>query len=148
MRVIVQRVKEASCTIANKLYSNIGKGYLLLVGIGLEDDETIVKKMALKISKLRIFEDEAGKMNLDLKQVGGSLLSISQFTLYADCHKGNRPSFALARKGQEASDLYDYFNQCLREEGFEVKTGSFGAEMQIALINDGPVTISLEVNDG
>ncbi|MBQ6368109.1 MAG: D-tyrosyl-tRNA(Tyr) deacylase [Erysipelotrichaceae bacterium] len=144
MRLTVQRVSEASCTVDGKQISEIGPGYMLLVGFSVDDNEAIAKKMAQKVAKLRVFSDEEGKMNLDIHAVNGEILSISQFTLYGDARKGNRPSFVRALGGPEAIKLYDYFNQCLREEGLQVKTGIFGADMKIALVNDGPVTIWLE----
>ena len=144
MRLTVQRVSEASCTVEGELISSIGQGYMVLVGFSVDDNEEIAKKMAQKLSKLRVFSDEQGKMNLDIHAVNGEILSISQFTLYGDARKGNRPSFVRALGSPEAIKLYDYFNQCLREEGLQVKTGIFGADMKIALVNDGPVTIWLE----
>ncbi|MBQ1810861.1 MAG: D-tyrosyl-tRNA(Tyr) deacylase [Erysipelotrichaceae bacterium] len=144
MRLTVQRVSEASCTVEGELISSIGQGYMVLVGFSVDDNEEIAKKMAQKLSKLRVFSDEQGKMNLDIHAVNGEILSVSQFTLYGDARKGNRPSFVRALGGPEAIKLYDYFNQCLREEGLQVKTGIFGADMKIALVNDGPVTIWLE----
>jgi len=144
MKVIVQRVLNSSCTIDNKLISKIDKGYMLLVGFCNSDTKDNVDKMVKKISKLRIFEDENGKMNLDIHQVNGSILSISQFTLLADTNSGNRPSFTNALKPEESTKLYDYFNDELRKENLIVETGVFGADMKIELINDGPVTIILE----
>lgn len=144
MRLVVQRVKEASCTVDGNITGSINTGFMVLVGIGLDDDAVIVEKMANKLAKLRVFEDENGKMNLGLKEVNGDILSISQFTLYADCSKGNRPSFNLARRGDEAIKLYDYFNETLRNLGFKVETGIFGADMKIKLLNDGPVTIIMD----
>lgn len=141
MRVIVQRVKRASCTIDNEIYSEIGVGYLLLVGFTHTDTEKEVKYIAKKISGLRVFEDENGKMNLSLKTVGGKILSISQFTLYADTKDGNRPAFINAMKPDEATRLYDLFNEELRKYDIEVLTGIFGSDMKIDLLNDGPVTI-------
>lgn len=141
MRVVVQRVKRASCTIDGQLYSQIETGYLLLVGFTHSDTEKEVKYIAKKISGLRIFEDENGKMNLSLKTVGGKILSISQFTLYADTKDGNRPAFINAMKPDEASRLYDLFNVELRKYEIEVLTGIFGSDMKIDLLNDGPVTI-------
>ena len=144
MKLVVQRVSEASCTVDGQLTGKIGKGFMVLVGFGLLDDEAIVRKMAEKLSKLRIFEDENGKINRSLCDVEGKILSISQFTLYADCRRGNRPSFTDALGGEKAKSLYDYFNACLKDLGLEVETGIFGADMKISLINDGPVTIVLE----
>ncbi len=144
MRLVVQRVKEASCTVDNVVTGKINTGFMVLVGFGLDDNRDVVDKMANKLSKLRVFEDENGKMNLGLKDVGGDILSISQFTLYADASKGNRPSFNLALKGDEAIKLYDYFNEVLTNLGFRVEKGIFGADMKIRLLNDGPVTIILD----
>ncbi len=143
MQLVVQTVLEASCTVDEKVISKIDNGYMVLVGIGTEDDEKICEKMALKLSKLRVFEDEVGKMNLDIHTTKGEILSISQFTLYADTSSGNRPSFTKAQKGDRAKELYDYFNKCLENQGIIVKTGVFGAHMKISLINDGPKTFIL-----
>lgn len=144
MRVVLQRVTEASVTIDNELCNEINQGYLLLVGITAGDTEEIVEKMAVKIHDLRIFEDENGKMNLSIEQIGGRVLSISQFTLYANCRKGRRPSFDQAARPEQASPLYDHFNETLRSLGLTVKTGIFGAEMKVRLLNDGPVTLILD----
>ena len=144
MRLVVQRVKRASCTVDNKLISEISNGFMVLVGIGLNDNEEVVLKMASKLSRLRVFEDENEKMNLSLNDVGGKILSISQFTLYADCSKGNRPSFNLAKKGDEAKKLYELFNEELNRLGIETRAGIFGADMKIDLLNDGPVTIIMD----
>ena len=146
MRVVVQRVKRASCTINNEVYSQIEKGYLLLVGFTHSDSMKEVKYLAKKIANLRVFEDENGKMNLSLKTVGGKILSISQFTLYADTKDGNRPAFIKAMNPTEASLLYDAFNEELRLFDIEVQTGIFGADMKIELVNDGPVTIIYDEN--
>ena len=146
MRVVVQRVLNASCTIDGKVYSEIEKGYLLLVGFTHTDSIKEVKYLAKKIANLRVFEDENGKMNLSLKTVNGKILSISQFTLYADTKDGNRPAFINAMKPQEASNLYDLFNEELRTYDIEVLTGVFGADMKINLLNDGPVTIVYDEN--
>ena len=144
MKLVIQRVKEASCTVDNKITGRIDQGFLVLVGIDVNDDKEVILKMANKMSKLRIFDDVNHKMNLSLYDVNGSVLSISQFTLLADCSKGNRPSFINALNGERAIDLYNYFNDCLKELGLIVETGIFGADMKIALINDGPVTIVLD----
>lgn len=144
MKVVIQRVSEASVTIDGQIHGEIKKGFLLLVGIQDADNEEIIRKMADKIYRMRIFEDENEKMNLSLPQVGGEILSISQFTLYADCKKGNRPSFTNAGKPELATTLYDQFNQKLQEQGMHVETGIFGADMKIELLNDGPVTIVLD----
>ena len=146
MRVVVQRVTHASCTIEGNLYSKIEKGYLLLVGFTHTDSEKEVKYLAKKIAGLRVFEDENGKMNLSLKAVEGKILSISQFTLYADTKDGNRPAFIKAMNPTEASRLYDLFNEELRKYEIDVQTGIFGADMKIDLLNDGPVTIIYDEN--
>ena len=146
MRVVVQRVTKASCTIEGKLYSKIDKGYLLLVGFTHTDSEKEVKYLAKKIAGLRVFEDENGKINLSLKAVNGKILSISQFTLYADTKDGNRPAFIKAMNPTDASRLYDLFNEELRKYEIEVQTGIFGADMKIELLNDGPVTIIYDEN--
>ena len=144
MRLVVQRVKEASCTVDSKITGQIKQGFMVLVGIGLDDNKDIVEKMAVKLSKLRVFEDENQKMNLGIFDINGSILSISQFTLYADCSRGNRPSFTNAMSGQEANALYEYFNECLNNLGLHVEKGIFGADMAIKLWNDGPVTIIMD----
>lgn len=141
MRVVLQRVKEASVTIDGKIYSSINKGYLLLVGFTHNDDLNLVTKIAKKINNLRIFSDENDKMNLSLKNVGGEILSVSQFTLYADTNSGNRPSFTKSMAFNEAKKLYEQFNEILKSYNIEVKTGVFGAMMDVKLVNDGPVTI-------
>ena len=144
MRLIVQLVKESSCTIDGRITGAINKGFMVLVGFGPDDNEEITRKMAEKMVKLRIFGDNEGKMNLALKDVDGAILSISQFTLYADCKKGNRPSFSGAMEPNKAKELYLYFNEYLRSLGYQVEEGIFGADMKIALVNDGPVTIILD----
>ena len=145
MRIVLQRAKRAEVRIDGEIVGQIGQGYVLLVGIGHEDSREDVERIAKKIVQLRVFEDEAGKMNLDIKQIGGAILSISQFTLYADCRKGNRPSFVNAARPETAEPMYEYFNQVLREEyRLEVETGRFGADMKVELVNDGPVTILLD----
>jgi D-tyrosyl-tRNA(Tyr) deacylase len=144
MKCVIQRVKHAKCEIDGKITGEIEVGYMILVGFKPEDNELIVDKMVKKIVNLRIFEDENQKMNLNIKQVNGKVLSISQFTLYANTNEGNRPSFANAMKPNQATILYDSFNHKLRSEGIETETGIFGADMQITLTNDGPVTIILE----
>lgn len=144
MRVIIQRVKEASVTIDSEVVGKCGYGYLLLVGFTHTDDEFIVDKMADKILQLRINEDELGKTNLNLDSKNGQILSISQFTLYANCKEGRRPSFVEAMNPSEASRLYDYFNQKLKEKCNHVETGVFGGDMKVHLVNDGPFTILLD----
>lgn len=144
MRVVLQRVLNAEVMIDNESVGRIDKGYCLLVGITHSDDENVIKKVALKIADLRIFEDEMGKLNLSIKETGGKILSVSQFTLYADCHKGRRPSFTEAARPEQANPLYERFNEMLRQEGIEVETGRFGADMKVSIVNDGPVTIILD----
>ena len=146
MKVVVQRSKKSKVTINNKVNGSIDKGYVLLVGFTHGDTTDIVDKMINKILNLRIFEDENDKMNLSIKDIDGSILSISQFTLYADSKKGNRPSFINAMKPDEASKLYDYFNQELSKY-IEVNTGIFGADMKVEIYNDGPVTIILDSDE-
>lgn len=147
MRVTLQRVKSAQVTVAGREIGAIQQGLLLFVGIAPTDDPAIVTKMAQKIVKLRIFEDAAGKMNLSLPQVNGGILSISQFTLYADTRKGNRPSLQDAAPPELAAQLYQTFNRALTNDlGQPVATGEFGADMQITAVNDGPVTINMELD--
>lgn len=145
MRVVVQRVSHAAVRIDGATIGEIDKGFLLLVGITHTDTEADADYLAKKVAQLRVFEDEAGKMNRALQDVGGAVLSVSQFTLYGDCTHGNRPSFVDAARPEHALPLYDYFNRQLREAyGLRVETGHFGADMKVELINDGPVTILLE----
>ena len=143
MKVVVQKVKEASCKVEDKITGKIGNGLMLLVGFTEGDNADIISKMAVKIVNLRIFDDSNNIMNLSLLDVGGSILSISQFTLYADTKKGNRPSYINALNGDKATKLYDMFNEELRKYT-HVETGIFGADMDISLINSGPTTILLE----
>lgn len=144
MKIVLQVVKKASVTIDEKLVSEIEKGYLLLVSFTQCDNHEIVQKMAQKVAKLRVFLDESGKTNLSIFDVNGEILSVSQFTLYANLKKGNRPSFIEALKGEESILLYKDFNDELRKNNLEVKEGVFGADMKINLINDGPFTIVLD----
>ncbi|MBU1094034.1 MAG: D-tyrosyl-tRNA(Tyr) deacylase [Firmicutes bacterium] len=144
MRCIVQRVLEAQVEVENQVIGSIKKGYLIYVGIHHADDEKLIQKMAQKIIALRIFEDENEKMNLNLKQVSGEILSISQFTLYGDTKGNNRPSFIEAAKPEQATVLYNKFNELL-ETDCHVEKGLFGAHMKIKSINDGPVTIIIEM---
>lgn len=144
MKLIIQRVSNANCKVDGNITGEIENGYMILVGFGLNDNNTIIEKMAEKVSKLRIFEDENGKINKSIFDIGGKILSISQFTLYADCKKGNRPSFTNALGGDKAIEFYKYFNECLRNLNLEVQEGIFGADMKISLLNDGPVTIILD----
>lgn len=147
MRVVLQRVKEASVTINGNVHGQIQQGYMALVGICEEDNQEIVAKLAKKTAELRVFSDADDKMNLGIQDVNGAILSISQFTLYADCKKGRRPSFVKAAKPDIANPLYEYFNDCIRGYGIHVETGIFGADMKVSLINDGPVTIILDSNE-
>ena len=140
MRAVVTRVSSASVTIDGKVNGAIEKGYLILLGVGPNDTEAICDKLSEKICNLRVFEDENGKMNLDLQQVGGSILVVSQFTLYADVSK-RRPGFSHAAKPDLAIPLYERFMDQCRQRGFHVEHGEFGAMMEVASVNDGPVTI-------
>ena len=145
MRVIVQRAINATVSINGSVVGSIAKGYLLLVGITHSDTEDDARYLAKKVAQLRVMSDAEGKMNLALADVGGDVLSISQFTLYGDCRKGNRPAFVEAARPEQAQPLYEYFNNQLKKEyGLHVETGVFGADMQVAFTNDGPVTIILE----
>lgn len=144
MRAVVQRVAEASVAVDRKVVSKIGGGLLVLLGVAAGDGEASATKMASKIAALRIFPDEAGKMNLSVSDVGGEMLLVSQFTLYADASSGNRPSFVGAAPGTEAEPLFDEVATQLDALGLSVKKGVFGAHMEVALVNDGPVTIILE----
>ncbi len=146
MRAIIQRVSEASVTIAGKEKARIGKGYLILLGIGQKDSRTEAEKLWRKIAALRIFEDENGKTNLSLSQVGGNVLIVSQFTLWANCKKGNRPSFIEAADPKLGNELYEYFLELASIEYPEYGCGQFGADMQVSLINDGPFTLVLDTD--
>lgn len=144
MKIVLQKVKKASVSVDNKVVGSIDKGYCLLVGVHKESTEEDAKYLAKKISQARLFEDENDKINLSLKDIGGSILSVSQFTLYADTKKGNRPSFTSAAGAEKANELYEKFNEYLREEGVEVETGIFQTMMEVNIVNDGPVTIVYE----
>ena len=144
MRTVIQRVKYASVKVNGETVGQIDQGFMVLVGIKNTDTKEDVEKVAEKLSGLRIFEDENGKMNRSLADVGGDILSISQFTLYANCRKGRRPGFEDAAKPEISEPLYEYFNTYLRNKGIRVETGIFGADMKVELLNDGPVTILLE----
>jgi len=145
MKIVAQNVLEAYVKIDGKIYSSIGQGYMILVSFTNGDTKEICEKMANKLVNLRVFPDENNKTNLSIKDINGSILSISQFTLYADCNKGNRPSFILnCLNPAEATKLYDYFNDVLKQLGIDVKTGIFGADMKVGLINDGPFTTILD----
>jgi D-tyrosyl-tRNA(Tyr) deacylase len=146
MKIVIQRVKEASVTIEGQVKGQIQQGLLLLVGVAPEDSQEDVDYAVRKISQIRIFSDENDKMNLSVQDIGGQVLSISQFTLYADTKKGNRPAFTGAAKPDMATALYDQFNKQLAEFA-PVQTGEFGADMKVSLINDGPVTIILDTKN-
>jgi len=145
MRVIIQRSKESNVLVNNKGVGKIDKGLVLLVGFHIEDTKKEVEFIVNKVLNLRIFDDKDGIMNLSIKDINGSILSISQFTLYGDTNKGNRPSYQNAMKGDKAIELYDYFNQLLKEQ-VNLEQGIFGAEMEVNISNDGPVTIILDSN--
>ena len=147
MRIVVQRVKEASCRVDDKITGSCNKGFLLFIGFKNGDTDIEIQKCLKKVSGLRIFEDENGKMNKSLKDINGEILAISQFTLYADCKHGNRPSFTEALAYDKANIMYEKFVDLLRKEGYKTETGLFGADMKISLINDGPVTIILDTDD-
>ena len=148
MRIVIQRVKYASVTVDGKICGQINQGLMALVGFCEEDSSLLLEPMAEKMLNLRIFEDDNEKMNLSLLDVGGNLLAISQFTLYADCRKGRRPSFNLAKGADEANELYEKFVEIFEEKlGRKPDTGIFGADMKVELLNDGPVTIILDSDE-
>lgn len=144
MRVVVQRSKEAKVTVEGGIVGKIEKGFVLLVGVTHDDQVSDASFLAEKIANLRVFEDDSGKMNLSLLEVGGEILSISQFTLYGDCRKGRRPNFMDAARPDHAVVIYEAFNQLLRDKGLKVETGEFGAMMDVQLVNDGPVTLIID----
>lgn len=144
MKIVVQRVKHAEVNVDGNTVGKIGEGLLLFVGVGNNDNESIADKLVKKICNLRIFEDENKKMNKSIKDINGELLVISQFTLYADCKNGNRPSFTNACEPKKANEIYEYFKKKCMEQIPIVESGIFGADMKIDLLNDGPVTIVLE----
>ncbi len=146
MRAVVTRVKSASVMIEGKVNGAIKQGFLILLGVGPNDNEEIANHLAEKIANVRIFSDEAGKMNLNIEQVGGAFLVVSQFTLYADLKK-RRPGFSHAAKPDIAAPLYEKFMQCLRDKGYSVEHGEFGADMQVASVNDGPVTLLFDTDE-
>ena len=147
MKVILQRVSEASVTVAGNQLGAIEQGFMLLVGVQDADTDAELDYLVRKITNLRVFEDQAGKMNLSLTDVDGAILSISQFTLYADTRKGNRPSFTAAGAPGFAKKMYDRFNTKLAATGVRVETGEFGADMKVSLVNDGPVTIVFDTDN-
>ena len=144
MKIILQKVKKASVSVNNEIVGSIDKGFCLLVGVHKESTIDDAKYLAKKIAQARLFEDENDKINLSLKDVGGIILSVSQFTLYADTKKGNRPSFTSAAGAEKANELYEKFNEYLKEEGVTVETGIFQTMMEVNIVNDGPVTIVYE----
>lgn len=144
MRLVIQRVKEAKVEVDGNIVGNIEKGFLILIGITHNDTKENADYLVKKVSNLRVFEDENGKMNLSIKDIKGQLLVVSQFTLYADCNNGNRPSFSNAANPEMANELYEYFCYRCKENGIEIQKGIFGADMKVKLLNDGPVTIILE----
>ena len=144
MRAVIQRVSQAKVVVDDNTVGQIGKGFLILLGVHEQDTQTDVDYLVGKISKLRVFEDDQQKMNRSIMDVGGEILSISQFTLFADTKKGNRPSFVQAAKPDTAIPLYEAFNEGLRQAGIPVETGIFGADMKCHLVNDGPVTIIID----
>lgn len=144
MKLLVQRVQNANVTVEKKMVSEIGKGFLVLCGITHTDTKKEADYLANKLCNLRVFEDENEKMNLSIKDIGGELLLVSQFTLYADCTSGNRPSFVNVAKPEQANELYEYFVEQCKAKNIKVQKGIFGAHMEVSLLNDGPVTIMLE----
>ena len=144
MRVVLQRVSHASVTVEEKVIGKIERGFLLLVGVTHDDAMEDMEYLVRKIVQMRIFEDEEGKLNRSIQDIGGEILSVSQFTLYAETKKGNRPSFSKAAPGDVAIEMFEQFNGLLRETGVPVETGQFGADMKVELLNDGPVTILLD----
>lgn len=144
MKFVIQRVTQASVTVNQKVIGSIKQGFLVLIGVGEDDTTEIADKLVKKLIGLRIFEDENGKTNLSLKDIQGELLLVSQFTLYADCKKGNRPSFIKAGNPELANELYEYIIEACKKEFPVVQTGEFGADMKVSLLNDGPFTIILD----
>lgn len=148
MKAVIQRVKRGNVKVNDEIIGEINQGYVILLGVTHDDTEADIETMVNKIINLRIFEDENEKLNLSLQDNKGSILSVSQFTLYADVRKGRRPNFMGAAKPEEAKRLYNLFNESLRKENIHVETGEFGAMMDVELVNDGPVTIIIETKEG
>lgn len=148
MKIVIQRVTEASVRVDGRLVGSIDKGYLILLGISDDDTKERVEKAVMKIAKMRIFSDENGKTNLSVSDIGGDILVVSQFTLYADCRKGNRPGFTNAGAPHHANELYEYFIEYSKNYFGKVEHGIFGADMQVSLTNDGPFTIILDDDNG
>jgi D-tyrosyl-tRNA(Tyr) deacylase len=144
MRLVVQRVKQASVTVDGKRISEIGHGLLVLAGVSHDDTPFDARYLAKKTARLRIFQDDADKMNLSVEDIGGEVLAVSQFTLYGDCAKGNRPSYISAARPEQGEALFNEYVRALEELGFPPKTGEFGADMKVELLNDGPVTLIME----
>ena len=144
MRCVVQRVTEASVAVNGEVIGRCARGFMVLIGVHADDTERDLRYMAEKVPKLRVFEDDAGKMNLSLKDVGGGMLAISQFTLYGDARGGNRPSFITAARPEKANPMYEQLVEAWRAQGIHVETGRFGADMKVSLVNDGPVTILMD----
>ena len=147
MKAVIQRCLNAELRVDGELISKIEKGMVVFLGVGVGDSEVELEKINKKIAKLRIFEDENGKMNLSIKDIGGEILLVSQFTLYGDCSHGNRPSFIMAERPEKANELYLKMKEYLINQNIPVKTGVFGADMKINVLNDGPVTILIDSND-
>lgn len=147
MRILIQRSLQSSVEVNQQIIGSIDKGFVILVGVTHEDDASDVEYCVRKVANLRLFEDEEGKTNLSLKDVQGEILSISQFSLFANTKKGNRPSFIRAGQPEHANQLYEDFNEQLRAQGFKVETGEFGADMQVKIINDGPMTLLIDSKD-
>jgi D-tyrosyl-tRNA(Tyr) deacylase len=145
MRVVIQRVKKARTKVGGKIVGEIGQGLLVLLAVHQNDKESVVQKMAEKVINLRIFGDKDDKMNLSVKDIGGEIMVVSQFTLYGNCQKGNRPSFIESAKPEKAILFYEKFVKYIREQGIKVETGEFGAQMSVELVNDGPVTIIIDL---
>lgn len=146
MRIVIQRVLEAKVTVEGRCTGSIGQGFLILLGVGKEDTKEVADRYIDKIIKMRIFADENGKTNRSLEDVQGEILVVSQFTLYADCRRGNRPDFINAAGATLANELYEYFLKCIEEKVGKVQAGEFGADMKVSLVNDGPFTIVLDEN--